>query len=581
MALEGDDSKALTQYNRAIALAQENGSIMLEALSNELCGKFARRRGWDKIATELYFKNAYTAYQRWGAFAKARELAARANISAAIVAVELAEAPSGRVGGTTARGQHPGHIHLEDVRAEQLDALAIVRATQAISTEIVLPKLIQTLMRIVIEQAGAERGYLLLLHDDELWVEGAAGSEPASFERFLLETAAPLPGAALPLSVIGYVRRTREKVLLTQVEPNGMFSADPYFAGPRPPPRSLLCTPLVRQGELVGVLYLENGLAADAFSVDRVELLDVLTTQAAISLENASLYERLDQRVKERTRELEASLRTINENQAQIIEAERKAAVAHYDSEMAIAQQIQTSILPRVLEVPGMEIAASMVTATEVGGDYYDLQQIDDGGFWLGIGDVSGHGLNAGLIMLMIQSGLGSLMRADAAADPARLLGVVNRTLYENVRQRLGRDDFATLSLLRFFPNGRFLVAGAHEDILVWRAGGGRCEQIPTEGTWLGIAERTENDNHNREGRLEDGDVMLLYTDGITEARDEHDEQFGVGRLTEALAELCARPVVEICSEILARVRAWAPRPEDDQTIVALRRGVRRNSAKL
>jgi len=228
--------------------------------------------------------------------------------------------------------------------------------------------------------------------------------------------------------------------------------------------------------------------------------------------------------------------------------------------------------------VPGMEIAAAMVTASEVGGDYYDLQPINDelgGGFWLGIGDVSGHGLNAGLVMLMIQSGLGSLMRRDASADPASLVCLLNRTIYENVRRRLGRDDFATLSLFRFFPDGRFVVAGAHEDILIWRARTGQCEQIATDGTWVGITENTEANTSNQEGRLEEGDVMLLYTDGVNEARTERNEQFGVGRILETLAEAHAEPAAEICSRVLARVKGWTSEQEDDQSLVVLRRGPR------
>jgi serine phosphatase RsbU (regulator of sigma subunit) len=303
-----------------------------------------------------------------------------------------------------------------------------------------------------------------------------------------------------------------------------------------------------------------------------MNLLEVLSSQAAISLENAALYDEMEQRVKDRTRELEASLRLIKENQAQLIEAERKAAVAYYQSEMAIAQKIQTSILPRRLEVPGMEIAAAMVTASEVGGDYYDVQGTDDGGFWLGIGDVSGHGLNAGLVMLMIQSGLASLMQGDPAADPARLVSLLNRTIYQNVRVRLRRDDFATLSLFRFHPDGRFVVAGAHEDILVWRAATGRCEQIATEGTWLGIMEDTQADTRNQESRLEEGDVLMLYTDGITEARDRAREVFGVLRLSETLAELHAQPAAAICSRTLERIEDWEAEREDDQTVVVLRR---------
>jgi predicted ATPase/serine phosphatase RsbU (regulator of sigma subunit)/tRNA A-37 threonylcarbamoyl transferase component Bud32 len=542
-ALGSDPPQALSLYDRAIALAQQNRAALLEGLGNELCARFAARQGWAKVAS-VYRQEARAAYSRCGATAKVQEIAPE-------VSVERA--------GTA------------EVRAEQLDALSFVKASQAISTEIVLSKLIGSLMRLVIEQAGAERGYLILQKGGELWVEGVAGTgETAAFHRFPLEAGGSGGRPALPRSLIGYAQRTKEKVLLTGADDLSMFAADPYFAAQRP--RSLLCMPMIRQGDLVGLLYLENNLTGDAFSSDRVQLLEVLSSQAAVSLENATLYDELEKRVEDRTRELEASLRTIKENQAQLIEAERRTAIAHYEREMAIARQIQTSILPKRLAVPGLEIAASMVTASEVGGDYYDLEPTDDGGCWLGIGDVSGHGLDAGLMMLMIQSSLGTLMRRDPDADPSSLVCQMNRMLHENIRVRLGRDDFATLSLFRFYPDGRYVVAGAHEDVVVWRARTGKCEQIPTEGGWIGIRERAETLMPNRANHLEQGDLMILYTDGITEARDDTGEQLGIERLSEALASLHGEPVATICSRILEQAKSWANVQDDDQTLVVLRR---------
>jgi sigma-B regulation protein RsbU (phosphoserine phosphatase) len=239
---------------------------------------------------------------------------------------------------------------------------------------------------------------------------------------------------------------------------------------------------------------------------------------------------------------------------------------------MAIAQQIQTSILPKRLDVPGFDIAASMVTASEVGGDYYDLLRTDDGGFWLGIGDVSGHGLDSGLMMLMIQSGLATLMRRDPHADPASLVALLNRMLYENIRVRLGRDDFATLSLFRFYPDGRFVVAGAHEDALIRRARTGQSEEVPTVGTWVGVNEHAGDQMKNQSNYLDPGDVMVLYTDGITEAKSPAREQFELTRLAEALEAVHAEPAEEIGRRILSRVKAWSTEQADDQTLVVIRR---------
>jgi serine phosphatase RsbU (regulator of sigma subunit) len=270
-------------------------------------------------------------------------------------------------------------------------------------------------------------------------------------------------------------------------------------------------------------------------------------------------------------RELEASLRTIKENQAQLVEAERKAAVAHYEREMTIARHIQTSILPRTLGIRGFDMAASMVTASEVGGDYYDIVPADDGGFWLGIGDVSGHGLNAGLMMMMLQSGLATLMRASRDGDPAQLVCQVNRMLYENMNVRLATGDYATLSLFRFFPDGRFLIAGAHEETLIWRARTQTFERIPIEGVWVGVTDSIEEAIRSREFRLEEGDLLAAYTDGIIEAWIGK-EEFGLGRLEESIASFHDEPAARICSGVFDVVSKSSPDLTDDRTLLVIRR---------
>lgn len=553
-AATADDRQALTSFELAIKLAHQAGAPLFEGLANEHAGRYAERRGWSQLARDLYYKNAGLAYGRWGHVRKARQLAARAS----------ALLDRGRGFATD------GATWAAAIRTDNVDAIALAKATQALSGEMVLSRLMARLMEIAIAQAGAERGYLLLHRDGGMWLECSAGAGADGFAPGPLAAGAT-PSTLLPRTVVDFVMQSRETVVLTPAAHPNRFSADPYLD--RQKPQSLLCMPMLRQGQLVGILYLENRLASDVFGPDQVEFLKMLSTQAAISIENARLYQEMEKRVCDRTRKLEESLRTIQEDQAKIIEAERRAAVAHLESELAIAQRIQTSILPRDLSMPGMEIAAVMQTATEVGGDYYDLVPTDDGGCWIGIGDVSGHGLNAGLVMLMIQSGLAPLMTSDSWVDPARLLCVLNRAIYENVHCRLQRDDYVTLSLFRFFADGRFLVAGAHEEILVWRAGTGQCEQIETPGTWIGMVERIESATNSREGHLADGDVMVLFTDGIVEARGPDGEQFGLRRLMDIITAEHVQPVGELCRRVLEAVNAWSPERQDDQTIVALRRG--------
>lgn len=248
--------------------------------------------------------------------------------------------------------------------------------------------------------------------------------------------------------------------------------------------------------------------------------------------------------------------------EAHRLEAERLAR------ELQLAERIQTSISPRPPLAPGIEIAARMVPATEVGGDYYDVLPAE-GGCWLAIGDVSGHGLDAGVVSLMVQSATSAILRSEPDISPARAIAGINATLYDNVHQRLARNDFVTFTLLRYRRDGTVAYCGAHEDILVWRAATRTVEQYPTAGTWLAI--RASIELEARELRLGDGDVMVLLTDGLIENRDEAGELLGIEAVMRLVAEHGDRAAGELVEALVQRALAWSPRPEDDITVVALR----------
>lgn len=272
--------------------------------------------------------------------------------------------------------------------------------------------------------------------------------------------------------------------------------------------------------------------------------------------------EELEGRVAEQARLLEERLR----RQASL---EREAELAPLRKEVEIARAIQTSILPVHVPVPGLEIAAQMIAASEVGGDYYDVRPTADG-CWLGIGDVAGHGLGAGIVMLMIQSGLSSLVMHSPKALPHEILPALNRMLFENLRQRMGRDDHATLTLLRYFQGGRLAYAGAHEDIVVCGRAG-QVRTIPTPGAWVGISEDISRHIDSRFLDLSPGDLVVLYTDGIPEARRGHDS-FGLPRLLDEIVKHHAEPVDDILAGVLRAVFDFCGGPpQDDATVLVLR----------
>jgi serine phosphatase RsbU (regulator of sigma subunit) len=288
----------------------------------------------------------------------------------------------------------------------------------------------------------------------------------------------------------------------------------------------------------------------------------VLRENQRLSQDLLRVNEGLELRVAEQARLLEERLR----REAAL---EREAELAPLRKEVEIARHIQTSILPAQVSVPGLEIAAQMIAASEVGGDYYDVRATSDG-CWLGIGDVAGHGLAAGLVMVMIQSGLSSLVMHEPDAPPHRMLPALNRMLYQNVRTRMGRDDHATLTLLRFFSDGRLTYAGAHEDIIVCSAAG-RARTIPTLGTWVGISEDMGSELESHSLTLAQGDLVVLYTDGISEAR-RGTECFGQQRLLAEIERRHDQPVAKILDGVMHTVFDFcAASPQDDATLVVMR----------
>jgi PAS domain S-box-containing protein len=270
--IDGRDIDAMSLYEQAIRSARANGFVHNEALANELASRFYAARGFEKIA-RVYLQDARQGYLRWGADGKVRQLE---HLHPYLRDAQVSAFPTATIG----------------ARVEQLDVGTVLKAAQAVSGEIVLGELIKTLLRIAIEDAGAERGLLILFPDDEPRIAAEATTGRGRVQVTLRQTAAS--PAELPESVLHYVIRTRESVILDDALVQNEFSADPYICQSHA--RSVLCLPLVKQSKLIGVLYLENRLASHVFTPARISVLEVLASQAAISLENARLYSDLGER---------------------------------------------------------------------------------------------------------------------------------------------------------------------------------------------------------------------------------------------------------------------------------------------
>ncbi|RWX45476.1 Signal transduction histidine kinase [Candidatus Electrothrix aarhusensis] len=295
-------------YEQAITLAEKNKYRAEEALSYELAGEYYSERGLKKIA-QTFFKEAYAAYAQWGATAKVLHLEKNhPELSANELHKKLNLA-------TTTLGPN---VSVSAVHSPvQLDLTSVIKASQTLSKEIVLSKLLANMMRIVIENAGAQKGILLLPRKNQWFIETEGSDE--NDEIMVLRSLALEKYADIPSSLIHYIARTQENVVLSDAAQEGNFSQDRYII--REQCKSILCMPLINQGELIGIIYLENNVTTGAFNQQRLEVLILFSSQLAISIKNSLLYNQLEVKVAERTHALQQEI-------AERKRAEEKATAA-------------------------------------------------------------------------------------------------------------------------------------------------------------------------------------------------------------------------------------------------------------
>ena len=566
----GNDKDAREYYDKAIILARENEYLNEEALAYELAARFYLARNQNHVARH-YLQDAHYAYQRWGAVAKVKDLEARYPQFLAIQSLTSTrtDTENNIINPITTTGSNSG---------EALDFAAVMKASQAISGEIVLEQLLNQVMKTVIENAGAQKGFLILDQGGNWAIEAEAAVE---CEIITIMQSIPVdsvdPATGIPLlstAIVNYVARSHENVVLNNATDEGLFTGDSYITATQP--KSILCTPLLNQGKLGGILYLENNLAIGAFTSERVETLKIIAAQAAISIENASLYEKLEdynrtleQKVEDRTAELaQANTQILSLNERLKVENIRMSA------ELDVTRRLQQMILPQQQElesIEGLEIAAFMEPADEVGGDYYDV--LNHGGkATIGIGDVTGHGLESGVLMIMAQTAIRTLL-VHNETDPVKLLQTVNQTLFDNV-ERMNCGKSMSLSLLEYRGDNILRLSGQHEEVIVVRSSG-EVERIDTIELGFPIALEADIADFiaTTEIQLNSGDVVVLYTDGITEAFDMNQKEYGIEPMIELVAFNREKSAAEIKQAIIDDVRRYIGEQKvfDDITLVVIK----------
>ncbi|MBC1220544.1 AAA family ATPase [Nostoc sp. UCD121] len=368
----GQYIEAMSNYDRAVSSAKEYKYINEEALANELAAKFYLQWGKEKIA-QIYLIEAYYSYVHWGALAKVDDLAKRyPQLLTSIFQQEKLNIHSREestsfyntsISSLSTLSNQQTVIGSKTSISDSLDLAAFIKASQALSGEIELERLLSTLMEVVMENAGASKCALILSEGDNLALTVTAVFSGSNLEHIYTE----FPSTSLessydvPITLINYVKRSREIFVIDNAMAASFLAADSYIINEEP--KSILSIPIINQGKLIGIIYLENNLTTGVFTRDRVEVLKLLTTQAAISLENAILYKNLakakesleeynhtlEEKVQDRTQELndknhclEQTLQELQRTQMQLIQSEKMSSLGQMVA--GIAHEINNPI---------------------------------------------------------------------------------------------------------------------------------------------------------------------------------------------------------------------------------------------
>ncbi len=427
---------AMDLYEQAIRSARSNGFVQNEALAYERAACFYAARGFEQIS-DIYLRTARYGYVRWGADGKVRQL--------------------DRLYPYLRQNEPvPGPISTIGVPVEHLDLATVVKVSQAVSGEIVLEKLIETVLRTAIEQASAERGLLILAHGGELSIRAEANTSGTTVMVCLRDT--PVSAAELPESVIRYVARTQESVIIEDASAQNPFSADEYFREKRA--RSVLCLPLVKQRALIALLYLENNLAARIFTPARLTVLNVLASQAAMSLENSLLY------------------RDLAESEAYLAEAQRLSQTGSFGWVVSTEQIFWSEETFRIFEYdPGTQPTVELVIQRVHPEDKAFVRQMIERA------TQGGKDFDIDHRLLMPDKRIKYLhvtahRRSDDSRDVEFIGAVKDVTAAKIAEQKLEQDEAELRQLINFVP----------EHVLVMDADGGRLYENQAMREYFGTS---------------------------------------------------------------------------------------------
>jgi histidine kinase len=536
--------EAIALYEKAIKEAQQAEYLNIEALAHELFAKFWLQND-KRDYVEFHFRRAYYLYKLWGARAKVIHLEER---YLKYIKKHLLDSKWGEITGNNL-------VITNSTSSVELDLYSVIKASQAISKEMIVHNLLDKVLQIAMENAGAETGFLLDVRGDELYLMEKTSQDQQLWFR-------PLQAQEkLPLSIINFVKRAKQEVVLFNAFKDEKYASDPYIQQYQP--KSVLCFPVIRKGKVSLILYLENNLTESAFTVERLIVLKTLSSQMAISIENAILYENLEEKVKERTSELKEK----NDN---------IMASINY------AKRIQEVILSCETEIKESFAEYFIIFRPKdiVSGDFYWLKKTPDSLLISAI-DCTGHGIPGAFMSLIANTLLNEITNSQSITNPAQILGQLQMMIRASLKQaETENTDGMAICMCEIKQNANnqtftLTYAGAKRPLYIYETQKplhllelkGSRESI---GGWQ---EKQSGNFHNETVVLQKGDTIYLTTDGYIDTTNPERIRFGSQKFKELLEMYGHLPLHDQKEMLLYELILFQQNipARDDVTIVGIR----------
>ena len=546
--------KVIAIYQRAIEEARVSDYIQNEALANELAANFWIESDQKKFA-EIFFFSSIQRYEEWGAYRKSEMLKVEFNKKFDDWKKDLTTTISNSLSSSPALGSAT-----TSYSGQSLDLQTVIKSSNVIAAEIKLESLLGKLMKIMIENAGAQRGVLLLRKEGSLFIEaeGRVDSEHVN----TMESIPAGSSDKIPASIVYYVERTKQSLVLSDASTDAKFNQDVYVKANHP--KSVLCSPIMQKGVLTGILYLENNLTEGAFTPDRLQIINILSGQAAISIDNAMLYANMEQKVMDRTHELAQANEELGEKNKNIT------------SSIEYSLTIQQAILPAqsVMRENFKDFFLLYRPKDIVAGDFYWFSKLENDDIFIVAADCTGHGVPGALMSMIGHNFLNQIVNEKKITDPAEILHHLNKSVRIALKQDLefteSRDGM-DLCLLKISGN-KATYAGAKRPLIVSKDG--ILEIIKGDVASIGGRQKSDKDLYtNKEVEILPGKTnFYLTTDGYIDQPDPNRNKIGTKKLTEIIQQVHALDADEQLKKFSEKLDNHKSHEEqrDDITVICL-----------